>query len=118
MFGRSGRIIPLSGTTKADPEGTRWLAPAFPLDHVVDLVALVQVARAVGVPWDAMPEAAGLIRSWELPGGGWPMPGRRRIEFAYRPEPVSRTARSEVTTRRVRALGLPGVTTPAPPASG
>lgn len=107
MFGRGGKIMPLAGRTKADAQGTRWLAPAFPLDYVVDLVALAHVAREVGLPWDAMPEAAELIQSWELQNGGWPMLSARRIEHAYRPDPVARDRRSDIITRRVEALGLP-----------
>ena len=107
IFGRGGQIMPLAGRTKADPHGTRWLAPAFPLNYVVDMVALAHVAREVGLPWDAMPEAANLIRSWGLPEGGWPMLGTRQIEYAYRPDPVARHRRSEIITRRVEALGLP-----------
>ncbi len=107
IFGRSGEIIPLAGRTKADPGGTRWLLPAFPLDSVVDLISLVQVAREVGVPWDAMTEATDLITSWRLPGGGWPMLGKRRLGHAYRPEPVNRARPSELITRRVQALRLP-----------
>ena len=107
IFGRGGQIMPLAGRAKADPHGTRWLAPAFPLNYVVDMVALAHVAREVGLPWDAMPEAANFIRSWELPEGGWPMLGARQIEYAYRPDPVARHRRSEIITRRVEALGLP-----------
>lgn len=107
MFGRGGEIIPLAGRTKRDPHGTRWLAPAFPLDYVVDLIELVSVARAVGVPWEAMSEASELVRGWQLPGGGWPMLGKRRIEHAYRPEPVARGRHSDTITRRAEALLLP-----------
>lgn len=107
MFGRGGGIMPLAGRTKADPHGTRWLAPAFPLTYIVDVVALAHVAREVGLPWEAMPEAANLIRSWELPAGGWPMLSARRIDYAYRPDPVARGRRSEIITRRVEALELP-----------
>lgn len=107
MFGRSGEVMPLSGRTKADPTGTRWLLPAFPLDYVMDLISLVHVAREVGVPWSAMTEATDLITSWRLADGGWPLLGKRRIEYAYRPEPVARQRRSELITRRVAALELP-----------
>ncbi|HYO19184.1 MAG TPA: hypothetical protein VES02_11035 [Dermatophilaceae bacterium] len=111
IFGRSGEVMPLAGRTKADPSGTRWLMPAFPLDYVVDLISLVQVAREVGVPWEAMTEATDLISSWRLPGGGWPMLGKRRLVQAYRPEPVDRARPSELITRRVHALQLPTAAT-------
>lgn len=107
IFGRTGEVMPLAGRTKADPSGTRWLLPAFPLDYVIDLVSLVQVAREVGVPWDAMTEATNLISLWRLPGGGWPMLGKRRLGYAYRPEAVSRARPSKLITRRVQALRLP-----------
>lgn len=110
MFGRSGQIMPLAGRTKADPAGVRWLLPAFPLDYVIDLVSLVHVAREVGVGWSAMTEATDLITSWRLPDGGWPMLGKRRIEYAYRPEPVDRRRRSDLITNRIAALRLPGHT--------
>lgn len=111
IFGRSGEVMPLAGRTKADPSGTRWLLPAFPLDYVVDLISLVQVAREVGVPWEAMTEATDLISSWRLPGGGWPMLGKRRLVQAYRPESVDRARPSELITRRVQALQLPTAAT-------
>jgi hypothetical protein len=107
MFGRSGEVMPLSGRTKTDPAGARWLLPAFPLDYVMDLISLVHVAREVGVPWRAMTEVTDLITSWRLADGGWPVLGKRRIEYAYRPEPVARQRRSELITRRVAALELP-----------
>jgi hypothetical protein len=107
MFGRSGAIMPLAGSTKADPTGTRWLVPAFPLDYVCDLIELVQLARQLGVPPDAMTEAVDLIGSWRLPGGGWPLLGTRRLADAYRPDRVNRQRASEIVTRRVAALELP-----------
>lgn len=94
-FGRTG-VIPLAGSTKADPTGTRWLAPACPLDYVVDLVELLQVAADVGVPAEAMADALALLETWRLPDGGWPMAGRRRLPFAYHPEPVSRHSSSGI----------------------
>ena len=106
MFTRSGAIMPLAGRTKADPEGTRWVLPAFPLDYVIDLVELVQLARDVGVPAPAMTEAVDVIRSWRLADGGWPLLGARRVKLAYRPEPVARRRRSHTITRRVADLGL------------
>ena len=106
MFGTSGAIMPLAGSTKADPTGTRWLVPAFPLDYVCDLLELVQLARHLGVPPDAMTEAVDLIGSWRIPGGGWPLLGTRRLVDAYRPEPVNRQRTSEIITRRVAALEL------------
>ncbi len=106
MFARSGSILPLAGRTKADPDGTRWLVPAFPLDYVIDLVELVQLAVDVGVPSEAMTEAVAMIGSWRLRDGDWPMLGKRRIAEAYRPEPVNRSRASELITRRVRALGV------------
>ena len=106
MFGRSGAIMPLAGSTKADPTGTRWLVPAFPLDYVIDLIELVHLATRLGVPHGAMTEAIDLIGSWRLPGGGWPLLGTRRLTDAYRPETVNRRRPSEITTRRVAALGL------------
>lgn len=106
MFGRSGSVMPLAGSTKADPAGTRWLVPAFPLDYVCDLIELVQLARQLGVPQEAMTEAVDLIGSWRLPGGGWPLLGTRRLADVYRPEPVNRQRASEITTRRVAALEL------------
>ncbi|MCB2177062.1 MAG: hypothetical protein KQH57_14715 [Actinomycetales bacterium] len=106
MFGRSGAIMPLAGRTKTDPEGTRWVLPAFPLDYVIDLVELAQLAVDIDVPVNAMTEAVELIRSWRLTDGGWPMLGKRRVSLAYRPEPVSRRQRSETITRRVTELGL------------
>ena len=106
MFGRSGAIMPLAGRTKTDPEGTRWVFPAFPLDYVIDLVELVQLAVDVDVPATAMTEAVDLIRSWRLADGGWPMLGTRRVRLAYRPEPVNRRRRSTTITRRVAELGL------------
>lgn len=106
MFGRSGEIMPLAGPTKADPTGTRWLVPAFPLDYVIDLIELVHLATRLGVPRSAMSEAIDLIGSWRLPGGGWPLLGTRRLTDAYRPETVNRRRPSEITTRRVAALGL------------
>ncbi len=87
MFSRSGAIMSLAGRTKTDPEGTRWVLPAFPLDYVIDLVELLQVAIDVDVPVNAMAEAVDLIRSWRLADGGWPMLGMRRVSPAYRPEP-------------------------------
>ncbi len=107
MFGRGVEVIPLSGRTKKDPSGTRWLLPAFPLNYVFDLIALVEAGRCLGVPWAAMSEATGLIWSWQLADGGWPMLGTRRIEPVYRPEPVGRSRQSHLITRRVQALGLP-----------
>lgn len=106
MFGRAGAVLPLAGRTRKDPAGTRWLAPAFPLDYVIDLVELVQLAVDVGVPADAMSEAVRLIESWQLPGGGWPMLGTRRIPDAYRPERVDRRRASPIISRRVAGLGL------------
>lgn len=106
MFSRSGAIMSLAGRTKTDPEGTRWVFPAFPLDYVIDLVELVQLAIDVDVPANAMAEAVDLIRSWRLTDGGWPMLGTRRLSLAYRPEPVNRRQRSDIITRRVTELGL------------
>ena len=106
MFGRSGAIMPLAGRTKADPDGTRWVLPAFPLDYVIDLVELVQLATDVGVPADAMAHAVDLIGSWRLADGGWPMLGTRRVSPAYRPEPVDRRRRSATITRRMTDRGL------------
>ncbi|HML50524.1 MAG TPA: hypothetical protein PKD84_03815 [Propionicimonas sp.] len=105
MFGRSGTVIPLAGRTKADPSGTRWLLPAFPLDYVIDLIELVQLAIDLGVPANAMSEAIELIASWRLPDGGWPMLGIRRLTDAYRPESMSRSRSSTIITKRVAALG-------------
>ncbi len=105
MFGRTGSVMPLAGRTAKDPEGVRWLLPAFPLNYVIDLIELVQLAVDVDVPAEAMSEALDLIRSWRLPDGGWPMLGRRELADVYRPEPVDRRRRSEVITRRVKALG-------------
>lgn len=85
MFSRSGAIMLLAGRTKTDPEGTRWVFPAFPLDYVIDLVELVQLAIDVDVPANAMAEAVDLIWSWRLTDGGWPMLGSRRVSLAYRP---------------------------------
>ena len=107
MFGRSEDVLPLAGRTKADPTGTRWLVPAFPLDYLIDLVELVQLAVDLDVPPDAMAEALQLIESWRLPDGGWPMLGTRRIPTAYRPERVDRRRSSAIITRRVLALGQP-----------
>lgn len=106
MFGRSGAIMPLAGRTKADPTGTRWLEPAFPLDYLVDLVELVGLARQLGVPPDSMTEAVDLIGSWRLPDGGWPLLRTRRLIDAYRPEPVNRRCSSRIITRRVADLDL------------
>lgn len=106
MFGRSGAIMALAGRTRADPTGTRWLVPAFPLDYVVDLIELVDLATRLGVPDASMTEAIELIESWRLPDGGWPLLGRRRLADAYRPEPVDRRRPSVITTRRVAGLGL------------
>lgn len=106
MFGRAGAVLPLAGRTRKDPTGTRWLAPAFPLDYVIDLVELVQLAVDVGVPADAMTDAVQLIESWRLPAGGWPMLGTRRIPDAYRPERVDRRRASPIISRRVAGLGL------------
>lgn len=106
MFGRSGTVIPLAGRTKNDPSGTRWLLPAFPLDYVIDLIELVQLAMDLGVPASAMTEAIELIASWRLPDGGWPMLGIRRLPDAYRPESLSRSRSSTIITNRVAALGL------------
>jgi hypothetical protein len=106
LFGRSGEVMPLAGRTKRDPAGTRWLAPAFPLDYVVDLIELVDLALGVGVPLESMRESIAQIASWRLPSGGWPMLARRSLAIAYRPEPVDRRRPSELITRRVAALGL------------
>jgi len=106
MFGRSGTVMPLAGRTKADPSGTRWLLPAFPLDYLIDLVELVQLAIDLGVPTGAMSEAIEAIASWRLPDGGWPMLGSRRLTEAYRPESLSRSRSSTIITDRVAALGL------------
>lgn len=106
MFARSGEVLPLAGRTKADRDGTRWLAPAFPLDYVIDLIELVQLAVDLEVPTEAMAEATALIGSWRLADGGWPMLGKRRVPEAYRPDIVDRTLPSEIITRRVQALGL------------
>ena len=106
MFSRSGAVMPLAGRTKTDPEGTRWVLPAFPLDYVIDLVELVQLAVDVHVPADAMAQAVDLIGSWRLTDGGWPMLGTRRVSLVYRPEPVNRRERSATITRRVSDLGL------------
>jgi hypothetical protein len=106
IYGRAGTVIPLAGRTKADPLGTRWLAPAFPLDYVVDLVELVQLAVDVDVPRTAMAGAIDLIQSWRLPDGGWPMLGKRRLAEVYRPESIDRKRSSALITARVDALGL------------
>ena len=73
---------------------------------MVDLIELVHLARQLEVPHDAMTEAIDLLGSWRLPGGGWPLLGTRRLTDAYRPEPVNVRRSSEITTRRVAALGL------------
>ena len=104
FHGRAGTIIPLSGRTKADPTGTRWLLPAFPLDYVIDLVELVELAQRLEVPLEAMSDAMALIESWRLPEGGWPLLGTRRIADAYRPEQVNRRRPSPITTRRILHL--------------
>ncbi|MBK6869809.1 MAG: hypothetical protein IPG94_00055 [Kineosporiaceae bacterium] len=106
LFARSGTVLPLAGRTKADPTGTRWLAPAFPRDYVIDLIELVQLAVDLDVPADALTEAVELIASWRLPDGGWPMSGTRRLPLAYRPEKVDRRRSSPIITARVAALGL------------
>ena len=106
MFGCSGAIFPLAGRTRADPEGTRWLAPAAPRDYVIDLIELVQLAVDLEVPAQAMREAVVLLGSWRLADGGLPMLGRRRLDDVFRPEPVNRRVRSDLITRRVEALGL------------
>lgn len=106
MFGRSGQVLPLAGRTKADPSGTRWLAAAFPLDYVVDLVELVQLAQDVGVPREAAAQSLELVDSWRLPGGGWAMVGSRRLPHAFHPERPDRRRASEVISARVAALGL------------
>lgn len=51
-----------------------------------------------------MTEATDLIDSWQLPDGGWPLLGTRRIPDAYRPEPVNRRRRSAIISRRAEAL--------------
>ena len=91
--------------TRNDPSGTRWLLPAFPLDYVIDLVELVQLAIELGVPTDAISEAIEVIGSWLLPDGGWPMLGSRRLTDGYRPESLSRSRSSTIITSRVAALG-------------
>ncbi len=106
MFSRAGSILPLAGRTKADPQGTRWALPTFPLNYVIDLVELVQLARDVDVPANAMTESVELIKSWRLADGSWPLLGTRRVSPAYRPEPVNRRRRSDTITRRVTELGL------------
>lgn len=106
MYGRNGAVIPLSGRTKADPDGTRWMLPAFPRDYVIDLIELVDLARRLAVPDAAMTDAVELIALWRLPEGGWPLLGTRRIADAYRPERVDRHRPSELTTRRVQQLRL------------
>ncbi|MCL3860915.1 hypothetical protein [Actinotalea sp. K2] len=106
MLNRSGAVMALAGRTRADPEGTRWVVPAFPLDYTIDLLELVQLAVDVDVPAEAMAEAVELIGSWRLPDGGWPMLGTRRVAPVYRTEPVDRRRRSATITRRVEALGL------------
>jgi len=106
MFGRSGTVIPLAGRTRADPAGTRWMLPAFPLDYVIDLVELVQLGVDLGVPGSAMGEAVEVVASWRLPDGGWPMLGIRRLTEACRPESLSRSRSSTIITNRVAALGL------------
>ena len=106
MFGRSGTVMPLAGRTKADPSGTRWLLPAFPLDYLIDLVELVQLAIDLDVPTGAMSEAIEVVASWRLPDGGWPMLGSRRLTEAYRPESLSRSRSSTIITDRIAALGL------------
>lgn len=104
--GRNGTVIPLSGRTNADPDGTRWLLPAFPRDYIIDLIELVELAQRLGVPHHAMTEAVELITSWRLSDGEWPLLGTRRIVDAYRPEPVNRRRPSRITTSRVHRLGL------------
>lgn len=104
LYGRAGTVIPLSGRTKADPTGTRWLLPAFPRDYVIDLIDLVELAQRLHVPREAMTDALELIESWQLPDGGWPLLGIRRIADAYRPEPVNRHQSSPITTRRILRL--------------
>jgi hypothetical protein len=107
VHGRNGSVIPLSGRTKADPDGARWLLPAFPRDYVIDLIELVELAQRLKVPIHAMTHATELIKSWRLPDGGWPLLGTRRIVDAYRPEPVNRRRPSHITTARVLRLHLP-----------
>jgi hypothetical protein len=106
MHGRSGTVIALSGRTKRDPSGIRWLLPAFPRDYVIDLIELVDLAARLGVPRGAMTEALELIESWKLPDGQWPLPATRRVVDAYRPELANRRRPSVITTRRVQRLGL------------
>jgi len=109
LFARSGAILPLARRTRLDPHGTRWLAPAFPLDYTIDLLELVQLAVDLQVPLEPLSEALALIRSWRLPQGGWPMLAARRLPQAYRPEQINRRRPSRLITARVKALGLDAV---------
>lgn len=106
FYGRSGAVIPLSSRTSTDPDGAGWLAPAFPLNHIIDLIELVDLARRLEMPADAMTDAVELIESWQLTDGGWPMLGTRRIADAYRPEGVNRNRSSAIIAHRVHALSL------------
>lgn len=103
---RGGEVIPLSGRTKADPEGTRWLLPAFPRDYIIDLIELLDLALRLDVPSVATVPAVDVVKSWRLPEGGWPMLGTRRIPDAYRPEGANRHTSSSIITNRVNQLGL------------
>ncbi len=106
MHRTDGTIIALSGHTKADPHGTRWMLPAFPRDYLIDLIELVDLAQRLHVPDSAMTEAVDLIASWQLPDGSWPTLASRRVADAYRPDPVNRHRASAITTARVHSLGL------------
>lgn len=82
-----GTVLPLAGRTTADPDGTRWTAPAFPRNYLPDLLDLLHLAVRLEVPADRLAPAWATLRRWQLPDGRWVMGGKRMLTVAFRPEP-------------------------------